>query len=253
MLTVVTPKTVLPGSQLTLSQKPFLDMVAHYRNAVERSPSGKRIISNRRAPSGNDLPVLEARIADIAQGLAPSPSETVKRRLSKLFLMFPVAGQNAEMIDATLDAYAGVMSAFPLWAVDSACRKVIASGATFRPSAPEMRTLAEKECAPVYQEAEALHDILTAEVYEELDKNERERVKSGFKDLLADLTKHTNPDGFRKTKSECLRDVEAGFPSMREPIAPSDRIARSLGLTPDARAEDRVEQTEEESLERMVR
>ena len=73
-----------------------------------------------------------------------------------------------------------------------------------------------------------MQKLLSAEVYHQNTSTERERVKAGFKELMADLNK-TNNIG-RQTREEAIRDVEAGFPHLRGPVTLSPAARASLGL-----------------------
>jgi hypothetical protein len=211
---------------LTASPKQFLDLVATYRNAVVRTPSGKYVMSSRLAPGDGDRQELQRRHLAIQAGLRPAPIDAVERRMAKIFVMFPVAGVSAEMMRATVEAYAGVLSAFPLWALDRACQKIIASGATFRPSAPEIRKLVVAECDFAYNEADDIQKVLSAEPYNEHPQGYRDRVKAGFHELIAGLTS-TNSAGRVQTPEQAKREVDAGFPDLQGPLTPSAAIKAS--------------------------
>ena len=207
-------KTNTPAPQLTPSPRTFLDGMRMRRSAVERTPTGKYVVSILRAPGPPEVAEYQRRYSEIQSGLMPSDMSAVERRMGRLFLMFPVAGMSGDMLAAAILAYAGVLSSFPLWAVDAACQKIMKSGATFRPSAPEMRKLVDDECKPIYEEAEALNIILIAERYEEKPQDHRDRIKAGYGDLLADLAS-TNSAGRVQTPAEAKRDVKAGFAHLR--------------------------------------
>ena len=157
--------------------------------------------------------------------LSATPIETVERRMAKLFLMFPAAGLSGEATRATAQAYAGVLSSFPVWAIDRACQKVIASGETFRPSAPEIRKLVVAECKFAFAEEDDLRVILTAERYEPREKSDRDRVKIGLAQLRAVLEKSCHP--WRKTSEEAERDIASGFAHLQGPLS-ATRVPRSF-------------------------
>ncbi len=213
--------------QLTPSPREFLDRVASYCNYVDCLPGGKYAISDKFVPNEAELGQFRARYDEIIRGMK-SNAESIRKRMTRMFLLFPVAGAGVGTMEETVAAYASVLSGFPLWAIDRACQKVIASGATFRPSAPELRKLADEACKSVYDEADSLQKLLSAEVYHQNTSTERERVKAGFKELMADLNK-TNNIG-RQTREEAIRDVEAGFPHLRGPVTLSPAVRASLGL-----------------------
>jgi hypothetical protein len=188
------------------SPKPLLDLIAKYKNAVERMPSGKYVVSSHLAPSGNDLPELERRSFEIREGLRAAPSETVERRMGKLFSMFPsTSNMSGDKAKAVVDAYAGVLSPFPVWAIDKACQRIIASGAKWLPSAPEIRKMVDTECKFAFDEAESLQIVLTAEPYEPRLQTYRDRMVAGFRQLRALLDKTNN--AWRKTPEEAERDI----------------------------------------------
>ena len=221
-------QTYSTAPQLTPSPREFLDRVASYCNYVDCLPGGKYAISDKFVPRETELVQFRARYDEIIKGMK-SDSEAIRKRMGRLFLLFPVAGQTPASIAEIVEAYTSVLSSFPIWAIDHACQKVIASGTTFRPSAPELRKLADEACKSVYDEADSLQKLLSAEVYHQNTSTERERVKAGRKELLAGLAK-TNNVG-RQTREEAIRDVEAGFPHLQSPVtlSPAARAAMGLG------------------------
>ena len=195
------------------------------RNAVERESSGKLVIAENLAPTVAERDAFRERYIEIQDGLRPAGIDDVKRRMARFFLLFPVSGQTADMLEETADAYARVLSSMPLWAVDKACKRVISSGATFRPSAPELRKMADAECQPYYGEAATLLAIEDAEPYRVNTDDGRARVKAGFASLIAQLS-GTNfvSGGSARTGDQARRDVEAGFPHLQGPLAASEFI-----------------------------
>ena len=184
------------------------------------------MIARSRAPGREELAEIEQRALAIRADMSPTPVETVERRLAKLFLMFPMTGLTGDTGKAAIEAYAGVLRPFPIWAIDRACQKVISSGATFRPSAPEIRKLVDAECRLLYEELDAIHMITTAEVYEPSPPTERDRVKAGYVEIKALFDKAMHPG--RKTREEVKRDIASGFAHLQGPIAASD-VLRATG------------------------
>jgi hypothetical protein len=202
-------------------------LIGRYRSAVERKPDGGYMIARPLAPSRADLVEIEERAQAIQAGMSPTAAETVERRMAKLFLMFPMVGLAGDNGKAAIEAYAGILRVFPLWAIDRACQKVITSGATFRPSGPEIRKLVEAECRPIYEELDVLRVITTAEIYEPQAATERDRIKGGYAEIKAffDGARHQG----RKTREEAERDVASGFAHLRGPIAIGDTLRAAMG------------------------
>lgn len=197
------------------------------KNAIERTPAGKYVVPDVLAAPSLEREQYERRFEMICVGLRNTDMAALQKRMGRFFLLFPVAGQSPGSAADMAEAYASVLSAVPLWAVDTACQKVIASGATFRPSAPELRKMADEACRPYFDEADALRQILTAEVYHQNTATERERVKTGFKTLLAEIGQTNGVGNRAKTREECIRDIEAGFPAMKAPLTVSDALRAS--------------------------
>lgn len=172
---------------MTSAPRSFLDRMALRRNAVERAPSGKLVVADNLAPTVGELASFRDRYLEIQEGLRRAGVEEAKRRMARLFLLFPMPGMGAGMVEEMADAYARALASLPLWAIDRACKKVIDSGATFRPSAPELRKLAAGEVAAFHSEAAALKAIMDAEPYHVNTDNERSRVKAESKALIAEL------------------------------------------------------------------
>jgi hypothetical protein len=154
------------------------------RNAVERTPAGQLIVSSASVPGDAEMASYRRRLSAIEAGLKNNSLAALIRRMARLFLLFPVTGQAAGMGESTAEAYASVLSAVPIWAVDKACIKIVNSGAKFRPSAPEILKLAVENCRFAHDEADTLRAILAAEPYQQNDPTERDRVKNGFAELL---------------------------------------------------------------------
>jgi hypothetical protein len=209
------------------SPKPLLDLIARYRNSVEPKAFGKYVVSSHLAPSGNDLPELERRRLEIREGLRATQIETVERRMGKFFLMFPSASVSSDKAKAALEVYAGVLSPFPVWAIDRACMKVRDSGAKWLPSAPEIRKMVDAECRFAFDEAESLEIILAAEPYEPRFQTYRDRMMAGFKNLLALLDKTNNV--WRKTSEEAERDIASGFAHLRGDLTVGDALRTANG------------------------
>jgi hypothetical protein len=223
-LAMQTPSPVRP---LTLAPKPFRDRIARYRSHVETTAAGKHQISALNAPNANELAEIEQRRALVLGWLRSAPIESVEKRMATIFLWFTSAGLSEESAQAVTQAYARVLSGFPVWAVDKACIKIRDSGARFRPSAPEIRKWVEQECAPAFHEAETLQLIITAERYEPRSEAERARVKAAFAQFIASLP-DPKRDG-RKTREEAEMDVAGGFAHLQGPIAVGDAFKAAIG------------------------
>ena len=213
-------------AQLTAWPRAKLTELRRYRNAVETTPAGNLVVSELLRPSVAEMDVYYNRLNELNEGMR-SDIGAVKRRMARLFLLFPVsAGENTE---AVADAYASVLSGIPLWAVDSACKAAIDSGAKFRPSAPELLTVATKSCSGLLEEVSDLTKVLTAEPYRPRPENERDRVKRGFAELLGSLGGNvvgSTPAPFFNAHDETKRDVFAD----RGPVSLSPGLAASLGI-----------------------
>lgn len=212
---------------MSMPPKSFRDQIARYRGYVETTASGKHQISALNAPSANELVEIEQRHALVLSWLRPAPIESVEKRMATIFLWFTTAGLSEESAQAVTQAYARVLSGFPVWAVDRACIKIRDSGAKFRPSAPEIKKWAEAECAPAFHEAETLRLIITAERYSPRSKAEHARVKGLFAQFIASL-----PDpkrNGRKTREEAEQDIASGFARFQGPIAVGHGLKAASG------------------------
>jgi len=212
---------------LSLAPKSFRDQIARYRGYVETTPAGKHQISALNAPSASDLIEIEQRHALVSGWLRRAPIDSVEKRMATVFLWFTTAGLSDESARAVTQAYARVLSAFPLWAVERVCVRIRNSGAKFRPSAPEIRKWVEAECAHAYHEAETLRVIITAERYSPATKAERGRVKGGFAQFLASLD-DPKRNG-RKTREQAEQDIASGFSHLQGPIQVGGGLKATIG------------------------
>jgi hypothetical protein len=154
----------------------------------------------------------------------------VKRRIAKLFGLFGPMGMDAETVADLVNDYTKVMAPQPLWAVDSACRSVIASGTKFRPGAPELLALARKAADPFRTELASINSVLNAGVYRVPEASERQRVKALFTEFIAGW-----PDpkrNGRKTREEAELDVASGFAHLQGPLAVGDAFKAAIGARP---------------------
>jgi len=172
---------------LTSAPRTFRDLVARIRSRLEEITPGRYQINRADAPNAGELRQIEQRQALVTSWLTPSAMKRVEARVAVVFLWFPTVGLSADSAEATTTAYARAVCDLPLWAIEKACMKIRDSGATFRPSAPELRKLAKAECDPAYQELADLRQITTAEQYVPSANPERQRVQAMFKKLAADL------------------------------------------------------------------
>jgi hypothetical protein len=156
------------------------------RNALETTGAGDHEIAHTLALAEPERRGLTARSEDLIAALRPADREDVKRRIAKLFGMSNfVVGMDAETAADLVGDYAKVMATQPLWAVDSACRSVIASGAKFRPGAPELLAMARRASDPFRTELVSINSVLNARVYRVPDQSERQRVKALFEGVKA--------------------------------------------------------------------
>ncbi len=165
------------------------------------------------------------RLTELSEGMRADVG-AVKRRMARLFLLFPVsAGENTE---AVADAYASVLSGIPLWAVDGACKAAIASGSKFRPSAPELLAVAMKSCAALLEEVADLTAVTTAEPYCPRPENERDRVKRGYAELLGSLSGKVVGRPGDPFKARPWQDIKDAFNANPPTFSPA--LAASLGV-----------------------
>jgi hypothetical protein len=143
----------------TSGRENFSRMMAVHMNAIETTPTGRRMIVAG-ALSKADLLEYARRIDEIGVGLAPGPPGDIKRRLALFFLGF-----GAPPSEDVVDAYTSILAGFPLWAIDRAIKAVINRGDKFRPSAPELHRLAEDEIVPFRAEAAQIKAITGAIPY----------------------------------------------------------------------------------------
>lgn len=94
----------------------------------------------------------------------------------------------------TAVAYLAQVKHLPLWAIQAGCQSCIARNNPFPPSAGELRTACEKAVQPLRDEEAEIRKVLDAEVYHSAPKAERERVKAGFRELLAELRQTNSMD-----------------------------------------------------------
>lgn len=153
---------------------------------METTGAGEQEIAHTLALAEPERRGLMARGEDLIAALRSADRDDVKRRIAKLFGMSNfVVGMDAETVTDLVCDYAKVMATQPLWAVDSACRAVIASGAKFRPGAPELLALARRAADPFRAELASINSVLNARVYRVPDQSERQRVKALFEGVKA--------------------------------------------------------------------
>jgi len=221
----------------------FADMLAIYRNAVERTPAGLLSISDKRAPAGVDRERLESRLVEIDMANRPGPPQAIARRVARLFLRFPSSRLTDANSEATVAAYAADLSKFPLWAIDQAMMDAITKGGSFAPSSPELRAMCERALSRWSMEAADIRAVLTADVYHEQTDAERAKVKEGFDALVADLGLREDPWLLRApgkrpyssvTPAEAVDALEAMKANPEPPPALSPALRAHMGLDREA-------------------
>jgi hypothetical protein len=144
------------------------------------------------APTFEDKQRLITRRGELADGLQPERSlAEIAKVVGNMFLLFPSVRMGLDQTKAVTAAYVAHLKDLPLWAIETGCKSAVAKGLAFPPSAPELRASAEQALQPIRDEEAAIRKVLDAQIYHSRPQAERERVKQGFADLLAEL-KQTN-------------------------------------------------------------
>lgn len=128
-------------------------------------------------PVGADRKALEARRGELARGLQPGEKSAMARAIIAMFTAYPSVRLDEEGAARTAATYVGQVQAFPLWAVEQACQRLIARNNPFPPSAGELRTAAEGAVKDTRVEFYELRDILDANTFREPDAEEMARRK----------------------------------------------------------------------------
>jgi hypothetical protein len=185
------------------------DLLATYRNGLERTAAGLWSISDQRAPAGADRRALETRLAVLAQSEGRTSAATIAGRVARLFLRFPSSRLTDATAEATIAAYAQDLEPFPVWAIDQAMLQAIRRGGAFAPSSPELRRACEMVVSSFRSEAAEIRAVLHADVYREPTADERERAQLGFEKLIADLKLREDFHGFKRPDQRPLSRPEA--------------------------------------------
>lgn len=152
-------------------------------------------ISDKLAPTDEQRDVLKARGREIADGLKPADGNQARTVISalvnRLLVTYPQSERATEQeARAAIAGYVEALVDLPLWAVNASCQGWIRGEADgdnrFRPSAAELRTLAQRKLMPFRQEVEQIRRILTANVYREPTQEERDRVIARHQQILAE-------------------------------------------------------------------
>lgn len=152
-------------------------------------------ISDKLAPTAEQREVLKIRGREIADGLKPADGNQARTVISALVNRLLVTYPQSERVSeqdarAAIAGYVDALADLPLWAVNAACQGWIRGEADgdnrFRPSAAELRTLAQRKLMPFRQEVEQIRRILTAQVYRDPTQEERDRVTARFQQILSE-------------------------------------------------------------------
>lgn len=145
-------------------------------------------------PSETDRASIASQIEGIERMLRPGDRQEMIASIATMLLGFPVYGGDEETAGATLDLYARNCADLPAWAVANACEKLAQGKGPgkpgSRPSAAEVRIMAERATAPHRMTIAKLKRVLSAEPIsrERPSKEARERVAANIGDILAKLS-----------------------------------------------------------------
>lgn len=181
------------------------DLLARYRNALERTPAGLWSISDQRVPDGADRQALLVRLAELGDAEGQTDPKMIAARVARLFLRFPSSRLSDANAEATMAAYAMDLAPFPIWAIDKAIIAAIEKGGAFAPSSPELRAGAERAMDNIRCEAADIRAVLDAEVYHEQSEDERSKVKAAFETLVDELQLRQPYDGMKRPASQISR------------------------------------------------
>lgn len=152
-------------------------------------------ISEKFAPTADQRQLLKHRGRELTDSLhsmdEKQAKEAIAALVSRLLLTYPQShrGKQDES-EQLVGVYVEALIDLPLWAVHAACQGWIRGEADgdnrFRPSAAELRKLAQRKCIPFRQELEQIKRILNAKIHNEPTPEERQRVLERFQTVLAD-------------------------------------------------------------------
>lgn len=145
-------------------------------------------------PSETDRASTASQIEGIERMLRPGDQQEMTAHIAAMLLGFPVYGGDEETAGATLDLYAGNCADLPAWAVADACEKLARGKGPGkpgnRPSAAEVRIMAERATAPHRMTIAKLKRVLAAEPIsrERPSPQARASVAAKVGDILAKLS-----------------------------------------------------------------
>lgn len=176
---------------------------------------------------------MTSRRNELVGSLSVSQPQDVVKRLSRLFMRFPSTRIAENQIEATMAAYASDLVMYPLWAIDVACRQIIAGldggSKAFLPSSTELQAACERAVAPTRLEARQLTRVLNADVYCEPTPEERAKVAAEFQALVQKLKLNMDPrDNAKPSRPLTRHEAEAALE--RAKINPVPAPAFSEGL-----------------------
>lgn len=177
-----------------------------------------------------------------------SEAQDVVKRLSRLFLRYPSMRLPDEQLEATMAAYAADLVKYPLWAIDTACKRFIAGmedgSKVFVPSSAQLAIACDSALAGFRVELKKLDQVLNADVYREPSAEERAKVRAEFQKLVEELQLNMDPRDKAPERSRPMTKAEAEAALERALINPlpapqlSDELRARLGLTtPESKGE----------------
>lgn len=171
------------------------DLLASFKNALERDEAGKYSISSQRIPTPAMRQAMFSRLDELHAGLRPGEPAKIAERVARLFLRFPtMASMNDEKTKALVSAYVTDLSRFPLWAIDGAIKRILEGPArAFTPTAIELRDLVAQETALARTELDDVQKILAAEVRHDPTPEERARTLEEMRKLSKHLHDSADP------------------------------------------------------------
>jgi hypothetical protein len=168
-------------------------LVHAYLSRLENHPgAAKSSISDQLAPTHADRQRLIARQQELSNGLIPLGNiAEAGVIIGQMFAGYLTVRLSEQQASEAVAAYLAQVKHLPLWAIQTGCQSCIARNNPFPPSAGELRAACERAVQPLRDEEAEIRKVLDAEVYHSAPAAERERIKKGFADLLAEL-KQTN-------------------------------------------------------------
>ena len=149
-----------------------------------------------RAPTPAERGALTARVDRLREALRPAGRDEAARMVAALFATIPVGRAEAETTAEQIKLYAASLAELPVWAVASACRGHVDSGAAFRPAAGELLKRGRTACAAARAEAARIGQVLGAKVVGEVSAEERARIAGRFRAELLEALAPKPPQSF---------------------------------------------------------